>query len=140
MSLAPDNNSQTLDEYLVQAGEVDEQPSFTYKLDFETGRIGGMVDEIDAMRQFIQKALITTRSEYLIYTDDYGCELPGMIGQAVTDGFLHSEIPRMVREALIYDDRITGVNQITARREGAAVFIVCTVLTIYGEFTEEVVI
>lgn len=141
MSLLPKNNSEMLDEYLERVSNDDvEQPTKTYALDFETGRIRGFVDGIDAVKQFIRKAIITERSKWRIYTDDYGCELYSLLGQNVTDGFLRSEIPRMVREAIEYDDRIISVDNVTARREGDAVFIYAEVNSIYGSISQEVVI
>lgn len=139
MSLLPENNTETLDEYLLRQGDAVDEPTFTYRLDFDTGRISGMVDEQEAMKQFIRKAIITARARYPIYTDDYGCELPTLIGQDVTRDYIDAEIPRMVKEALIYDDRITSVTRLRAEQRGDAVFIVATVDTIFGEFTEEVV-
>lgn len=140
MSLMPQNNSERLDDYLERVtSNKSEQPSKTYKLDFETGRIRGFADGLEAVKQFIRKAIITERSKWPIYTDDYGNELPGLIGQDVTDGFIHSEASRMIRETLEYDDRILAVNQVTARREGDAVFIYADVNSIYGTLRQEVV-
>lgn len=141
MSLLPNNESELLDDYLERvSGDNAEQPTKTYKFDFETGRIRGFIDDMEAVKQFIRKAIITERSKWRIYTDDYGCELPSLLGQDVTEGFMHSEIPRMVRETIEYDDRITSVDNVTARRDGDAVFIYADVVTIYGNVTQEVVI
>ncbi|WP_342537366.1 DUF2634 domain-containing protein [Sporosarcina sp. FSL K6-3508] len=141
MSLLPKNETELLDEYLERvSGDDAEQPTKTYILDFETGRIRGFVDDLEAVKQFIRKAIITERSKWPIYTDGYGCELPSLLGRDVTDGFLRSEIPRMVREAIEYDDRILSVDNITAHREGDAVFIYADVLSIYGRVRQEVVI
>lgn len=141
MSLLPNNESELLDDYLERvSGDNAEQPTKTYKIDFETGRIRGFIDDMEAVKQFIRKAIITERSKWRIYTDDYGNELPGLIGQDVSDGFLRSEAPRMIRETIEYDDRITSVNNVTARRDGDAVFIYADVATIYGNVTQEVVI
>ena len=140
MSLLPANETELLDDYLERIIDDElEQPTMTYKIDFETGRIQGFVDGIESVKQFIRKAIITERSKWRIYTDDYGCELSSMIGTDVTDGFLQSEIPRMVREAIEYDNRITSVNEITARQNGDAVFIYSDISTIYGDVTQEVV-
>lgn len=140
MSLLPNNESELLDDYLERvAGDNAEQPTKTYKLDFGTGRIGGFIDDLEAVKQFIRKAIITERSKWPIYTDDYGNEFPGLLGQDVTDGFLRSEAPRMIRETLEYDDRIVSVNNVTARRDGDAVFIYADVVSIYGTVRQEVV-
>ncbi|MED4399766.1 DUF2634 domain-containing protein [Metabacillus fastidiosus] len=140
MSLLPNNDSETLDEYLIRQTEESNEPSLTYRLNFQSGKVSGMIDGKEAIRQFIVKSIITNRSKYMIYTDNYGCELPSLIGQDVTKDYIDSEIPRMVTEALIYDDRITAVRDVQAEQKGDAVFILVTVDSIYGEIVEEVVI
>ena len=47
--------------------EEKEQPSLTYKLDLDTGRIVGKVDGLEAVNQFILKALLTPRFHCLVY-------------------------------------------------------------------------
>ena len=42
--------------------EEKEQPSLTYKLDLDTGRIVGKVDGLEAVNQFILKAMPATAS------------------------------------------------------------------------------
>lgn len=140
MSLLPINESELLDDYLERVIEDAEQPAKTYKLDFETGRIRGFVDEMEAVKQFIRKAIVTERSKWRIYTDDYGCELYSLIGQDLTDGYIQTDIPRMASEALEFDDRIVSVLNVTANRSGDAMYISAEVDTIYGAVTQEVVI
>lgn len=141
MSLFPRNESEKLDDYLERLQEeAENQPSKTYALNFDSGRINGMVDDIESVKQFIRKAIITERSKWPIYTDDYGCELYSLIGEDVTNGYIETEIPRMVREAIEYDDRILSVDNITARRTGDAVFITCEVQSIYGAVEQGVTI
>lgn len=141
MSLLPQNETEMLDEYLERvSNDATDRPSKTYSLDFNTGRIGGFIDGKEALKQFIRKAIITERSKWRIYTDDYGCELPSLIGQDVTPGFLQSEIPRVVTEAIEYDERILSVDNISARRSGDAVFISADINSIYGSISQEVVI
>lgn len=85
------------------------ESSKTYALDFNTGNIKGMIDGIEAVKQFVQKAIKTPRYRHLIYTDDYGCEIESLIGQGFTSSFTKSEIIRVITEALIYDERINRV-------------------------------
>mgnify|MGYP001425792012 CR=1 FL=1 len=117
------------------------EPSRTYKLDFENGVIGDFIDDDEALRQAIVKAIRTARFRYLIYDDQYGSELEDLIGADVTDAFLNEEIPRVIREALIYDDRIADVRDFVVRREGDGVFVEFTVVKTDGDtLTEEVTI
>ena len=55
--------------------EEKEQPSLTYKLDLDTGRIVGKVDGLEAVNQFILKALLTPRFHCLVYDNQYGSEI-----------------------------------------------------------------
>lgn len=107
MALTPDNVV-ILDES--ESVEDAQLPSKTWAIDFENGRIGGFIDGDLALRQSVKKALYTERNKYPIYSDAYGNELQDLIGQGLTSGFLNAEVPRMVEEALIYDDRITDVS------------------------------
>lgn len=139
MSFMPKNNSELLDDYLVRTIEEEgEQPSKTYVLDFENKRIGGYIDDLAAVQQFVRKAIMTERSKWRIYSDAYGCELLGLIGQDVSDGYLHTEADRMVREALIYDDRIISVDDVKVNRIGDSLFIECGIVSIYGNVDVEV--
>lgn len=96
----------------------DEQPLKTYGLDFENGVIGGTINGTEAIKQFIVKAIRTARYRFAIYDDDYGCELDDLIGSDVSLELLETEIPRVIEEALIYDDRVDDVYDFTLTREG----------------------
>jgi Protein of unknown function (DUF2634) len=117
------------------------EPSLTYRLDFEKGVIGGLIDGDEALRQFVSKEIRTARYRYLIYDDEYGSELEDLIGSDVTEAFLNQEIPRIIREALIYDDRIADVRDFNIQREGDGVYIEFTVeKTGGGTLTVEVML
>ncbi|NHN31123.1 DUF2634 domain-containing protein [Paenibacillus agricola] len=122
------------------------RPSKTYSFDFNTGELGlSTVDGIDALRQFIAKAIYTARFRFLIYTSQYGCEIDDLIGQDVSTALLQAEIPRVLKEALIYDDRILDVRNFVIRRgtgtEADALYVSFTVDSVTnGTFTQEVVI
>ena len=49
--------------------------SRTYAIDWEAGRIAGFIDEQEAVKQFIKKALLTPRFHCLIYDSQYGSEI-----------------------------------------------------------------
>jgi hypothetical protein len=113
------------------------QPSKTYKLNVDT--IGGLIDDDEALRQFITKAVTTARSRFLIYDDDYGCEIEDLIGADVTEEYLNVEIPRIIREALVYDDRIDEVVQFEITRDGDCGYVSFRVVKTDGtSITEEV--
>lgn len=117
--------------------EPEIQPSRTYALDFDNNEMGGIIDGEQAIRQFIRKAIMTARFRFLIYDDEYGCELEDLIGADVTDALLQTEIPRVITDALIYDDRIENVSNFVITRKKDMVFIEFTVTTTDGTIIDE---
>lgn len=118
------------------------QPSRTYVLNFDTGEVGGMIDGEAAIRQAIRKAIITARFRYLIYGYEhlYGCELEDLIGQDLPIELLNAEIPRLISEALLVDDRISDVYNFTITRNGDGLFVSFFVDTTEGTLQEEVTV
>ena len=119
-----------------------EIPSKTYYLNFEKGRIIGRCDGITALKQFIHKVLITSRGDYpVLYTDDYGSDIENaVLGESTTEEYLTTVIPRLVKDCLLVDDRITDIHDITAKVEGDKLFIQFTVASDFGEFDVQEVI
>lgn len=120
----------TLDENI----EIEENyisPTKTYKI--KDNRIVGFCDGIEALKQVIYLILNTERYEYLIYSDDYGSELKGLIGK--DKDIAESEYKRRIKEALIQDDRINNVDNFIFKYDGDNVIIEFIVFSIYGEFS-----
>lgn len=118
------------------------QPSKTWALDLKHGRIVSKIDGKEAIRQYIWKALMTSRNRYLIYDDFYGEEIRDLIGHDLTPALMFVEIPRLVREAIIYDDRIESVPSVKVAKYGSdGVLVTATVKLFDGDFiTVEVTI
>ncbi|WP_141500975.1 DUF2634 domain-containing protein [Paenibacillus luteus] len=115
------------------------ETSRTY--DLFTTQMRSTVDRDEALRQFIRKALLTARTTYLIYDNQYGNEIDTLIGQNVNNSLFDAEIVRMVQEALIYDERIASVSNFVITRSADACFITFDVATLGGGIiTEEVTI
>ena len=96
--------------------EIENQPSRTYKLDFERKRIGGMIDNEQAIMQMVMKILYTERYAYVIYSSQYGVELDRMIGQDYD--FIVSDLERTITEALTADDRIIDITDFQINKIG----------------------
>ncbi|WP_281885696.1 DUF2634 domain-containing protein [Paenibacillus sp. YYML68] len=110
------------------------RPSRTYALDFESGRISGMIDHLEAVRQAVFKILNTDRYAHAIYSTNYGHELhAGLVG--ADPGLFRSELMRQLREALLQDDRISAVENIELMGHGDEVTVTFTVISTYGSFT-----
>ncbi|WP_128895027.1 DUF2634 domain-containing protein [Longirhabdus pacifica] len=127
-----DNDEQRDDEL------EEDNPMRTYRIDFELGELGGYVDGMDALRQFIRKALITARYNYLIYDDQYGSELDSLIGQSSTYDLMQAEIPRYIVEALVYHPHIERVYDFHIESNGDGVYVSFFVESALGTFEEEV--
>ncbi|GCD83661.1 hypothetical protein PTHTG4_27250 [Parageobacillus thermoglucosidasius] len=136
MALAPVN----LDE--LNTDDVTETvvigPSKTYRIDFERGELGGIIDGEEAILQFIQKAIMTARSRFFIYNDEYGCEIEDIIGKNVSNELLEEEIPRLIKEAIEYDDRIESASNFIIERSGDQMQVTFTVTLTNGKMLEGV--
>lgn len=85
---------------------LDDEPTLTFKI--ENGRIRGKFDEKQAMIQAVDKILQTERLVYPIYSDQYGNDLNDLIGKDM--GYAKVEAERMIKEALLADDRVVEVD------------------------------
>lgn len=98
------------------------ETSSTWLIDFESGRIlNQRVDGLRAIEQFAHIALRTERYAYPIYSHDVGSELQELLSDPeTTDAYKKMEIPRLLTEALEYDDRIEAVTDIEIEKQGDA--------------------
>jgi hypothetical protein len=64
-------------------------------------------------------ALYTERYSYSIFSHDIGNELQEVFSDnETTDAYKKMEIPRLIEEALIYDDRISSVTDFEIDKSG----------------------
>ncbi|WNS42850.1 DUF2634 domain-containing protein [Paenibacillus sp. MMS20-IR301] len=107
-------------------------PSLTYRIDWERGRIAGLADGLEAVKQAAVKVLQTNRFEHLIYSPDYGMEWNLVLGQ---DRLLvRPELRRLISEALLQDERIQELTDVDIQFSGDTVSFSCTAVTVYGSF------
>lgn len=110
--------------------ELDDEPTLTFKV--ENGRIRGKVDELPAMVQAVDKILRTERLVYPIYSDQYGNDLNDLIGKGI--GYAKVEAERMIKEALLADDRVTDVEIDTIEQKNKDTLVVTgTCFTVFGK-------
>lgn len=105
MSLSPE-----LEVFEIKENESIET-SETFRFDFETNRITSeIISGLTAVEQFIYLALRTRRFIHPIYTADTGEEVHDLVEKKeVTTSYKIAEIPRLIEDSLIYDDRINRV-------------------------------
>lgn len=118
--------------------EIEEQPTYTYKLNLDNSTIAGYVDGLEAMKQAIYLILNIERYEYLIYSWNYGIELNDLYGQPMS--FVLPELKRRVTEALVQDSRILGVDNFSFETNKGKVHATFTVHTIFGDVEAERVV
>lgn len=132
MALSPEMD--VSEEIEIEEEDEDFEPSKTYKINRETGRITKEeIQGVEAIEQYIYMALRTQRYEHFIYSDDYGSEVDSLLSDnEVTEEFKEMELPRLITEALIYDDRIDDVTDFEIIKEFNAFHVYFTVQTDEG--------
>ena len=122
---------------------LEEEPVYrTYRMDFKNKRIIGMVDGVEAAAQAIFKALQTRRFAYLIYDDQYGCDVFNKIGNLnLTQSYLEADLPSMIEDTFLNEEMVRGINDLEFNIiSGDSVAIQLAVSTNYGDATIEGVI
>ncbi|MBY0128314.1 DUF2634 domain-containing protein [Bacillus subtilis] len=118
------------------------ETSQTYKIDFENGRITNeMITGLEAIRQFVYLSLHTERYAYSVFSHDIGNELQDILADnETTDAYKKMEIPRLIEEALIYDDRVSSVSDFEIEKQGDSFHVSFTVETDEGTLEIEEVL
>lgn len=121
--------------------EAEEQPSLTYRLDLDNGRIVGKVDGLEAVNQAIRKAIITPRFKCLIYDNQYGSEIEeAIISKNATREYIEAVTEGFIRDALRPDTRILSVYDFQFEFENDKAYIFFRADTIFGKTEIEEVI
>ncbi len=116
--------------------EIEEQPTKVYKMDLEEASIRGFTDRKGAMEQAVFRVLNTERYQFIIYPWYYGIETLDLYGEPIT--WVCPELERRITEALMMDDRITGVTDFEHDiRVKGVIHTSFTVHTNYGDLKAE---
>ncbi|MBE5886773.1 MAG: DUF2634 domain-containing protein [Lachnospiraceae bacterium] len=125
-----------INEQFLQNFTEAEFASKDYGLDISNSRINGTVNDLEALKQAIYIILNTERYEHIIYSWNHGVELNDLIGQPYS--YVIPETERRVTEALMQDDRITGVGNFVFEKRKDTVHGIFKVSSIFGTFESEV--
>lgn len=110
------------------------QETRTYAMDFRHKRIVGFIDDNEAVMQAIWKILSTRRFVFLIYDDQYGLDVLNRINVGLTKKYLNSDIPQMIEEALLSDERVVGVSDFRYEiLSSDSIHVEFIAVTIYGD-------
>ena len=131
--MIPKNENELIEDF-----EIEINPSKTYYLDTDKNRIIGMCDDEVAIRQAVYMILNTERFEHLIYSWNYGVEFKNLIGENKT--YVIPELERVIKEALIQDDRIKDVNNFEFKSEKKNILVTFNVVTDIGEYVIDKVV
>ena len=111
---------------------IEEKSNKTYKLNIEKNVIEGKCEGIEAIKQTIYCILNTERFEYLIYSWDYGIEIKNLIGEQST--YVIPELERVIKEALMQDDRIEDIKEFTFNKTSKnEITVIFKVITSIGD-------
>lgn len=110
-------------------------PTKTYKINRQSDRISGYVDDLEAVEQAVYLILSSERYEHIIYSWDYGVELLDLIGKPIP--YVISELPRRIKEALTQDDRISDVIDFEFTKNKNTLLTTFTVVTDFGNISAE---
>ena len=116
----------------VDTTQIFSEATKTPKINFETGRIVGYCNEIDAVEQSIKLALLTPRFEKLIFDNQYGCEIYKLLKVGFDGSLFETEAKRCIKEALLCDNRIIEVTDFEFENEGDCKIVRFSVDTIFG--------
>lgn len=121
---------------LKQDFEITEIPSKTFQIHEES--VSGYVDGLDAVKQAVYCILNTERYDWIIYNWNYGVELKDLFGKPI--GLAKSKIKKRIKEALMQDDRVLGVDAFSFASRQRMLSVSFMVHTKYGDarFEKEV--
>ncbi|MCT4686090.1 DUF2634 domain-containing protein [Vallitalea sp.] len=126
-SLLPSSN-------LADIETTNNQPSKTWLV--KDNKIVGYTDGKEAIKQSINMMLDTKRYDHLIFSWDYGQELNSLIGKY--ESYIKIEAPRLIKECLLQDDRISDVDNFTFTAVDDGLLIEFKVITAEGIIGSEV--
>ena len=107
------------------------EPSKTFYIDFERGRMVSFVDGQEAVKQAIFLMLNIERYDHLIFSWNTGVEFKDLIGKPTA--YVASEVQRRITECLLQDDRITDVTDFEVTTSKNKIHVTFTAHTIFGE-------
>ncbi|WP_332284762.1 DUF2634 domain-containing protein [Bacillus safensis] len=128
MALSPEEEIEEIEE------DEEVETSTTYRIDFETGRLTGeTISGIEAIRQFIYMTLRTERYAHPIYSHDIGSEIQELLTDTeATDEYKEMEIPRLIEEALLVDERIDHIEELEVTKQNDSFHVKLAIVTDEG--------
>lgn len=111
------------------------QPSLTWYINKETGRIQNTISGLAAVRQAVEIILNAERFRWQIFSPYSGVHLNDLLG--LNFGYVALELQRRIKEALAQDDRILGITDYQCRQNDDSLLASFTVNSVFGDFATE---
>lgn len=93
--------------------------------------VRGRVDGLTALRQAVYLMLNIEQGRRRIFSDEYGVELAGLLGERRE--YVVPELERRLREALCRDERVLDVTDFVFDFHGSRVSVSFVIKSVYGE-------
>ena len=100
--------------------------------------IGGKIDGLLALQQYILLMLSVEADKYIIYPYTWGIVTLDLIGKP--PHYVIAVVPERIKETLLSDERITDVTDFEFEINGNKLNVKFIVHTIYGDLEEEMVV
>lgn len=127
------------DEEMEEGVEDDLVLPTDYGINFDRNALTGVtVSGLEALKVWAMNALLTPRSRYEIFSEDYGSELESLIGRAHTPAYVRCEAKRMIEECLTVHPSIVGIDDFSAEMNGDTLTCDFTLVTDFGDEEMEV--
>ena len=111
-----------------------DEPSKTWYINQTTGRIQGYCDGLAAVTQAVEIILSTERYLWQIYSPSSGIDYANLIGK--DPAYVAVELQRRIRDALLMDTRVLGIEDFNWAAVGDRMTVEFTVITVFGEVAE----
>lgn len=118
---------------------LENYPTETYKVNFQTQQIEGKVSGIDALKQAFLLVINTQRFSNAAFTSNYGMDWNDLIG--LPDDYIVSEVLTRIQDMILADKRFLSVDfydNIPFEINGNCIIINLVVKTEEGDFDASV--
>ncbi len=100
----------------------------TWFIDWERQRIDRYATEYEELAQTIQRALMTDRFYYNIYTWQYGSELKDLIGTKNLK-YIEGAIKKDIKDALVFEPRVLNIDSVKVQRTDDHTYLVNVIIS-----------
>lgn len=126
MALLPETNID-----LTNGVEFVEYPNYTWYADANTGRISGMADGYDAIKQAVEIMFSVERFYWQIYSPNFGMQWEGLTGK--DHNFVAMEILRRANDAIRTDKRMQNISDFSYSFHDDVMTVSFMVNTVFGD-------